>query len=421
LNSSRTGTSKRFAPLGPTAAIVAALLILAGCGGSSEVGGGRIDSRTLTLYVSVPLDGASAVSGQAVANAAQMAVDHIHARIGRLRIVLKQLDDATPSRAEWDPGQTSNVARLALNDPTAVGYVGDLNSGASAVSIPLLNRLAIPQVSPTSTAVGLTSSDPGAAPGEPDKYYPTGVRTFARVTPSDTVQAAVQVQLQRSQGCTRTFVVDDGEVDGEDMATSFDLAARAAGLQVIATQQFNQGATDYRALAASVASTGADCVLISAITDANAVLVTRQLAAAVPSAHVFATAGMAESTFAQGIPPALARRLLITSPGLGPSAYPRSGKEVLSRYARRYGPAEPAAILGYEATNLMLSAIGHASGDGKRAASRANVLKAIFATRDRDGVLGKYSITADGDTSLKTYGVWQVVGGRLQFLKALDG
>jgi branched-chain amino acid transport system substrate-binding protein len=404
----------------PVVAVVAALVILAGCGGSPE-GGGRIASRTLTLYVSVPLDGASAVSGQAVANGAQMALDRLHGRIGRFRIVLKQFDDATPSRAEWDPGQTSDIARLVLADPTAVGYIGDFNSGASAISIPLLNRLAIPQVSATSTGVGLTSIDSGAAPGEPYKYYPTGIRTFARVAPNDAVQAAVQVRLQRSMGCTKTFVVDDGEVDGEDMATSFDLAARAEGLQVIATQQFNQRATDYRALASSLASTGADCVLISAITDANAVLVTKELAAAVPKARVFATAGMAESTFARGIPPALARRLLITSPALGPSAYPRSGQELLSAYTRRFGPPEPAAILGYEGTSLMLDAIARATDNGKRAAKRANVLKAIFATRDRDSVLGPYSITRDGDTSLKTYGIWRVLGGRLQYWKALSG
>jgi branched-chain amino acid transport system substrate-binding protein len=231
----------------------------------------------------------------------------------------------------------------------------------------------------------------------------------------------VQVGLQRSLGCTKTFVVDDGEVDGEDIATSFDLAARAGGLQVIATQQFNQRATDYRALAASLASTGPDCVLISAITDANAVLVTRELAAAVPSARVFATAGTAESTFARGIPPALARRLLITSPALGASAYPRAAQELLSEYARRYGTPEPDAILGYEATSLMLDAIAHATGNGRREARRTSVLKAIFETRERRSVLGTYRITPDGDTSLKTYGVWRVAGGRLQFLRAVAG
>jgi branched-chain amino acid transport system substrate-binding protein len=381
----------------------------------------RIASRTLTVYVSVPLDGPSAVSGQAVANGARLALDRTRGRVGGLRIALKELNDATPSRAQWDPGQTSNGARLVVADPRTVGYIGDLNSGASAVSIPALNRFGIPQVSPTSTAVGLTSSGPGAAPGEPDKYYPTGSRTFARVAPSDTVQAAVQVQLQRSLGCTRTFVVDDDEVDGEDIATSFDLAARAAGLEVIATQTFSPTATDYRALAASVASTGADCVLVAAIDDLGVALLIKQLAAAVPAARIFATAGMAESTFARSIPPSLQSRLLITSPALGIGAYPDSARGFASAYIRRYGTPEPDAILGYAATSLMLNAIARATDQGRRQAKRASVLKAIFATRDRRSVLGTYSITPDGDTTLKAFGVWQVVGGRLEFVKALDG
>lgn len=410
----------RLRRLNLPAAIVAALVTVAGCGTAQDQSG-RISSRTLTVYVGVPLDGPSAVSGKAVANGARLAVDRIHGQIGRFRIVLKELDDATPSRAEWDPGQTSNDTRLVVGDPTAVGYIGDLNSGASAVSIPALNRFGIPQVSPTSTAVGLTSSGPGAAPGEPDKYYPTGSRTFARVASNDTLQAAVQVQLQRSLGCTRTFVVDDGEVDGEDMATSFDLAARAAGLEVIGTQTFAPNATDYRALGSSVASTGANCVLIAAINDLGAALLTNQLAAAVPAARIFATAGMAESTFARAIPASLASRLLITSPALGTSAYPPSAQALESEYVRRYGAPEPDAILGYAATSLMLNAIARATDKGRKQAKRASVLKAIFATRARRGVLGTYSITPEGDTTLKRFGVWRVLRGRLEFLEAVGG
>lgn len=394
--------------------LLAALALLAGCGTSRDQSG-RIASRTLTLYVSVPLDGPSAVSGEAVANGARIALDRIHGQVGRYHIVLKELDDATLSRAEWDPGQTSDDARTVVADPTTAGYIGDFNSGASAVSIPPLNRFGIPQVSPTSTAAGLTSSGPGAAPGEPYKYYPTGIRTFARVTPSDTVQAAVQVRLQRSLGCTRTFVVDDGEVDGEDMATSFDLAARAAGLEVIATQTFAHRATDYSALASSVASTGANCVLIAAANDTGSALLTRQLAAAVPRARIFATAGMAESTFARGMPAGLASRLLITSPALGAVAYPGSARALLAEYARRYGAPEPDAILGYEATSLMLSAVSSATDQGRRQATRSRVLKAIFATRDRHSVLGTYSITPDGDTTIHAFGVWRVVAGKLEF------
>ncbi len=411
-----------------TAALAVAVLaatVLAACGRGASRDSGKIAGRTLSIYVSVPLEGASGVSGQAVANAARLALQDVGGHVGRLHIELKVLDDSTPARLEWDPGQTSNNARQASVDPTTVGYIGDLNSGATAVAIPLLNRFGIPQISPTSTAVGLTSETPGAAPGEPFKYYPTGVRTFARVVPNDAVQAAVQVQLQQRGGCTRTFVVDDGEVDGEDFATSFALAARAGGLQVIATQQFDQSATNYSALAASVASTGANCVLIAAITDAHAVLVTKQLAAAVPGLRIFVAAGMAESTYANpalgGIPLALDPRVIITSPALGASAYPKSGQAMLAAYARSYGPPQPSAILGYEATSLMLSAIARATDHGKRDAERSAVLKAIFKTRSRRSVLGTYSIDSGGDTSSTVYGVWTIVDGELRFWKALAG
>jgi branched-chain amino acid transport system substrate-binding protein len=395
--------------------------VVAGCGSSDDQPGARIKGRAVTVYVAVALHGASSDSGLAIVRGAQLALQAIHARIGRYRIVLKQLDDSTPTRAGGDPGQTLDNARLAVADPTTVGYIGDQDSGASAISIPVLNRVGIAQISPTSTAVGLTSAGPGAAPGEPDKYYPVGSRTFARVAPSDAVQAAVQVKLQRSFGCTRPYVVDDGEVDGEDVATSFDLAARAAGLQVTATQEFDPRATDYRALAANIASTGADCVLVTALTDSNAVALTSQLARALPAVRMFATGGLADNAYADRLPPAIAARVLVTSPALGASAYPPTGQAFLREYARRYGAAEPAAILGYEAMGLMLDAIGRATAQGHRAADRAKVVRALLRTRERRSVLGTYNINSDGDTTAGRYGVWTLSRGRLQFWEALDG
>ncbi len=131
------------------------------------------------------------------------------------------------------------------------------------------------------------------------------MRTFARVAPSDAVEAAVQVTLQRSLGCTKVYVLTDEEVDGEDFATSFGVAAQQARLRVVATQQYDPLATSYRSLATTIASSGANCVLVSAISGSNAVSVTRQVAAAVPKARIFAGAGVAQSTY---VDPAKGRR-----------------------------------------------------------------------------------------------------------------
>ena len=51
---------------------------------------------------------------------------------------------------------------------------------------------------------------------------------------------------------------------------------------------------------------------------------------------------------------------------------------------------------------------------------RAAIVQALFATRDRDSVLGRYSIDANGDTTLTTYGVFRVRARRLAFAFAID-
>jgi branched-chain amino acid transport system substrate-binding protein len=397
--------------------------LLTGCGSKREVGD-QIPGRTLTIYGSVPLHGAARANAGAAMVGASMALAEIHGRIGKYRINFKPLDDSTAQRGEWDPGQTTVNARLATQDRTTIAYIGELNSGASAVSIPLLNRAEIAQVSPASTAVGLTDAGPGASPGEPQKYYPTGVRTFVRLVPSDAIQALAQVRLQKSLGCRRTFVLDDGEVDGVDTAASFSATAQSAGLQVAGVQAFDANATDYQSLGAAVAQTGSDCVLISAITESNAVVLTRQLAQSVPHARIFGTAGVAESTYTDplqgGIPSALDSRVLITVATLDPAAYPDAGRRMLLGYAKRYGPPKPAAIWGYEAMSLLLDSIARASDDGKRPIRRSRVVAALFGTRNRRSVLGTYSIGSDGATTLRRYGVYRVVRGRLSFWKAIN-
>jgi branched-chain amino acid transport system substrate-binding protein len=402
--------------------LLAALAALSGCGSDKPVRN-RISGTTLTIYSSVPLHGASDVSAEAVIGGAQLALAQVHGRIGRYRIVLRSMDDSTSTRGAWDPGQTTINVHQAAKDRTTIGYIGEFNSGASAISIPVLNRAGIPQISPASTAVGLTSASPGAAPGEPQKYYPTGLRTFARVIPSDAVEAAAQVRLQKSLGCTKTYVLDDDEFDGEDAAASFQYAARAGHLRLAGMQPFDPRVRDYRSLAASVAKTGADCVLISAITEDNAVLLTKQVAAALPSARIFGTAGLAESTYTDpelgGIPRALDPRVLLTVATLGPSASPPAGRAFYANYKERFGDPEPSAIFGYEAMSLMLSAIARGTDDGTKPAMRSQVRSAIFATRDRRSAVGTYSIQHDGDTTLRRYGIYRVVDGQLQFWRAI--
>jgi len=222
----------------------------------------------------------------------------------------------------------------------------------------------------------------------------------------------------------RAFGWDAREVDGHDGATSFMLAAQHSPIHVVGSQSFDPNASDYRSLATGVKSTRANCVLISAITDSNAAAVTNAIGVAMPSAKIFGSAGLAESTFTDaaqgGISTTLDPQVMITAPTLDPAAYPAAAEAFYNAYAHAYGTPQPDAIYGYEAMSLMLSAIARASDGGRKPVRRSKVLQALFSTRDRHSVLGTYSIQRDGDTTLRRYGAYRIVDGQLSFWTAID-
>ncbi len=69
---------------------------------------------------------------------------------------------------------------MAAQDTSTIAYLGDFDSGATAISLPLMNAAGILQVSPASPYVGLTSSFE-AGQDEPERFYLSGKRTFVRL------------------------------------------------------------------------------------------------------------------------------------------------------------------------------------------------------------------------------------------------
>jgi len=393
-------------------AVLAALGLGACGGGTHQPPGDRIPGHLLTIYTDLPLHGASAAGAREVLAGEQLALAQSGAHIGGDRVRLVVLDDSTQKRQGWDPGQTTADVHQALADPSTIGYVGDFNSGATAVAIPLLNRLGIPEISPTGTAVGLISGGPGAAPGEPTKYYPTGRRTFIRLAPDDDVQGHVQARLQYNLGCRKTYVLEDGEVDGADAAASFQLVAGSTGLKVVGDQLYDPKATSYVSLAQAVAQSGADCVMISALPESHAALLAEQLAAAMPNVRLFATDDLAQPAFTNaadgGIPAALDPRVVITAPAAG------ADRSFDAAFSARFGAPGPYGAYGYEAMRLLLRAIARATRDGTTPARRSKVLSALFSLRESGGVLGAFSVRHDGATTLSRYAVYAVGSGSLQ-------
>ena len=178
---------------------------------------------TLTLYSSLPQQGAARVQTEAVQNGIKLALKTAGNKAGPFTIEYKPLDDSTAQAGSWDPGATGQNARRVVGDDSAVAYIGEFNSGASVISMPILNKAGVPQVSPANTAVGLTADEPGADQGEPGKYY-SNKRHYVRVSPKDTIQGAALATLMQQEGCTKVFIANDKEVYGAGLARNIELA-----------------------------------------------------------------------------------------------------------------------------------------------------------------------------------------------------
>jgi branched-chain amino acid transport system substrate-binding protein len=397
----------------------------AGCGGDNGGGGGTVSGSTLTIYSSLPLQGSARPQNVAVVNGAKLALKQRGNKVGKYTIKYVSLDDATAQAGKWDPGATSANARKAAQDDKTIAYMGEFNSGASAISIPILNEGGIPQVSPANTAVGLTTNEQGADKGEPGKYYPTGKRTYARTPPRDTIQGAALATVMKEDGCKQLYILNDKEVYGLGVANNIESSAKQQGIKVLANDGIDPKAANYRSVASKIKDSGADCFVFGGITQNNAVQLYKDVAAAT-TAKLYGPDGVAEGTFFNpkegGIPASVGDRTTITVATLSKSEYEKRhipAREFFDAYQKEYGVADPDpyAIFGYETMNVILDAIKRAGDKGN---DRDEVLKEIFATNRPDSVLGKYSIDKNGDTTLTDYGVYRIKAGKLAFQRTVE-
>src|SRR3954452_5299937 len=350
--------------------LLAALALgVAACGGddtpsSSSSGNGGSQSKSLTIYSSLPLQGASRVQTEALVNGAKLALEQAGNKAGSMTIKYTSLDDSTAQQGSWTPEAESANALKASQDKSTAVYLGAFNSGASKVSIPILSEAGVPQISPANTYVGLTTNDPGSEKGEPEKYYPTGNRTYVRIVPKDTIQAAALVTLMKQDGCTKVAMTNDKEVYGAGLARVIELSAKDQGLALTGNNAIDKNAANYRSLAADAKAAGANCFVYAGITANNAVQQFKDFAAALgSSAKLYGPDGVCETGFVSekdgGIPAALTPQVKCTVATLTPDKSPAEGQEFFKNFTEKYGVSnpDPYAIYGYEAMKLALDAI----------------------------------------------------------------
>jgi branched-chain amino acid transport system substrate-binding protein len=265
-------------------------------------------------------------------------------------------------------------ARTAIQDTSAIAYLGELEPGASAGTMGISNAQDLLQVSPTDTALELTQSTP-AVHGAPNDYYEakgTYGRTFARVVPSSAAEAKAQTALMGSLNVKKLYVTNDGTPYGK--AIAYAVRKDASGTRIsVATGPLT---------ATAVSASGADALFFGASSE-KAATAANELGSAAGNAKIFVPSALASTPLPSGT--------YVSEPGFLPKDLPALAKsQFVKPFEARYGHAPATeAIFGYEAMAAVLAVLQKAGG---QANNRTTVVHDFFAIRNRQSVLGTYSI-----------------------------
>jgi len=415
--------------LGGLAALIGTLaLVAAGCGGggggsssssTGESGGGGGGGGSATalptsscsaiyyegsgkpqeiIASDLPLQGSSRTQTQQMVQAIKFQLKQNNFKAGDKTIGYQSCDDSTAQAGKWDSGKCSANGNAYANNKSVVGVIGTFNSGCAEIIIPILNRAPngpVAMASPANTYVGLTHSGPGTAAGEPDKYYPTGKRNYIRLVAADDYQGASNALLAQQLGYKSVFIFNDKEAYGLGVATDFKNAASKLGLKIAGFTAWDPKASSYEALANKVKQSGADVVYLGGLECENGSKLIKDLRGTLGKTFpLIAPDGFSSFSDTWKNSGGVANGMYISVAGQPNSALPAAGKAFVKDFGAQVGQdPNPYSAYAAQTMQVMLDAVKTAGGD------RAKVADALLKTKVTNGILGTFTINADGDTN----------------------
>jgi branched-chain amino acid transport system substrate-binding protein len=423
-------TSRKRGLLGVLALLVAALaLVAAGCGGDDEETGGDGGTNTeasggaggnvealpsssctaieyegegdpdVLIASDFPLQGSSRTQTIQIVEAIRYLLEEQNFKAGDHNVAYQSCDDATAQAGKWDSGKCSTNAQAYASNEAVVGVIGTFNSGCAAIEIPVLNQApggGVAMISPANTYVCLTEGGPGCDGTEPDKYYPTGTRNYARVVAHDAYQGAAIAEFAKEQGVTSMYILNDKEAYGLGVATNVRNALESVGIKVAGFEAWDPKASSYEALFNKIGNTDADAVFLGGLIDENGAQVIKDKVAVLGpndgDVKLFAPDGFTTQQTIDEAPEAAAGMFMSVA-GVPIDQFEGEGAEFAEAFKPRLGGKEidPYAIYGAQAARIMLDAIEASDG------TRADVLAKMFEAEVENGFLGSFTINENGD------------------------
>jgi branched-chain amino acid transport system substrate-binding protein len=421
----RTAEVRATIPVGGSQALAAG----AGAAWVSSAGGsesgtlpasacGELVSATpkpdVQIVSDLPLQGPASAGPRAMTDAIRLILRRHDFRAGRFTVGYRSCDDSTRQSGNVEGRRCAANANAFARAKDVVAVIGPYHSGCAQLEIPILNRApggALAMVGTTTTYQGLTRG-PGLAPPdgyrhEPQVYYPTGVRNFVRLMPGDDQLGGAQAVLAKQLGLRRVYVLDDGRaLTAGLLADPFRRAARRLGVGIAGAATFDPESKDRRSVVDAIARARPDGLVLAADPYYGGDRMLKALRARLGSrlpilAHFFF--GLVPDVLERAGP--AAKGLYVASNDVPRSILPltRAGQQFVDELGES-AKQDLGVLEAGEAAEVVLQAIARSDG------SRASVLRALRATKSKDGLLGTFSFDRNGDSTAAAVPIMRITG-----------
>jgi len=345
----------------------------------------------------LPLQGAGRAQPLSMVKAIQYVLEkQFKFKAGTFRVGYQSCDDATAQQGGWATEKCTSNARAYANDRSVLGVLGTFNSGCAKLEIPIMNRAPggpVAMISSANTAVGLTHDAPWNDPGEPNIYYPTKVRNYARVAATDDFQGPFAADLLKAKKKTSVYILHDNQTFGKGVANGFRSRANKLNIDVKGFEPWDAKAASYEAIGERIKATGAQSIYFGGIVCNNGVKLLKDIYAVVGKGVLFVGPDGWTPFSATATAGAAAQGMFVSVAGLPLNQLGPTGKKFLVAFAKYQGKkgVDPYAVYAAQTAQIMLGAIAKSNG------TRLSVVRNVFKTKVRGGIMGTFAFDKKGD------------------------
>lgn len=322
------------------------------------------------------LSGAAASYGTPMANAVQLAVELRNAKgnlLDEFTLTTEILDNKS------DLTESSSVATRLTSNDKIVGIVGPATTGDSQAQIPVITDAGVPAILPAATGNGITLAD--------DQ---TVLEYLFRVCFADDYQGTAGASYAFNElGAKKVAILSDQATEySQGLATAFKAHFEELGGEIVASESYQSGDTDFSAIVTTLLAQEFDLLYIPGYyTEVG--LIIKQAREFGITAPIMGGDGLSSNTLVELASAANANDIYYTA-HFSPNSKEEDVQSFLAAYKDKFGAdADSFAALSFDATNLLIDAIERAGST-----DRVAVTQALAQTKDFDGVTGTFSIDA---------------------------